>query len=388
MKQDFGKLSLAAHKKLRGKIEVRSKAPVRNKKDLSLYYTPGVGTVASHVAKRPEDAGKMTSRGNMVAVVSDGSAVLGLGNIGPYGALPVMEGKAILFKTFAGIDAFPIVLNTQDPDRIVETVKALEPSFGAINLEDIAAPQCFEIERRLKEEMNIPVMHDDQHGTAMVVLAGLINALKVRGGTKESVRIVVNGAGAAGLAITDLLLKYGFKHIVVSDSQGAIYRGREGLNGEKTRLAELTNTVCHIDQNDPRCAVGDLGESLKGADVFIGVSRAGALKPAMVRLMNPKPIIFAMANPVPEIMPDEAKKAGAYVVATGRSDFPNQINNSLGFPGIFRGALDNGVKQITDEMLVKAAVKLAALVKKPTPNMIIPDPFDKRVVKAVASAIR
>jgi malate dehydrogenase (oxaloacetate-decarboxylating) len=388
MKQDFGKLSLAAHKKLRGKIEVRSKAPVRNKKDLSLYYTPGVGTVASHVAKRPEDAGKMTSRGNMVAVVSDGSAVLGLGNIGPYGALPVMEGKAILFKTFAGIDAFPIVLNTQDPDRIVETVKALEPSFGAINLEDIAAPQCFEIERRLKEEMNIPVMHDDQHGTAMVVLAGLINALKVRGGTKESVRIVVNGAGAAGLAITDLLLKYGFKHIVVSDSQGAIYKGREGLNGEKTRLAELTNTVCHVDQNDPRCAVGDLGESLKGADVFVGVSRAGALKPAMVRLMNPKPIIFAMANPVPEIMPDEAKKAGAYVVATGRSDFPNQINNSLGFPGIFRGALDNGVKQITDEMLVKAAMKLAALVKKPTPNMIIPDPFDKRVVKAVASAIR
>lgn len=387
-KEDFGKLSLALHKKLGGKIEVVPKTPVKNKRDLSLCYTPGVGAVSSRLARHPEDANKMTARGNMVAVVSDGSAVLGLGNIGPYGAMPVMEGKAMLFKALAGVDAFPIVLNTQDPEEIIRIVKALEPSFGAINLEDIAAPQCFEIERRLKEGMHIPVMHDDQHGTAMVVLAGLINALKVRGGTKESVRIVINGAGAAGLAITDLLLQYGFKHIVVSDSQGAIYRGRDGLNGEKERLAELTNTVCHIDQKDPRCAIGDLSESLKGADVFLGVSRAGVLKPAMVKLMNPKPIIFAMANPIPEIMPDEAKKAGAYVVATGRSDFPNQVNNALGFPGIFRGALDHGVKQITDEMLVKAAVKLAGIIKKPTPDKIIPNVFDKQVVKAVASAIR
>jgi malate dehydrogenase (oxaloacetate-decarboxylating) len=388
MNQDVKKRALAVHKKMRGKIEVRPKAAVRNKKDLSLYYTPGVGAVASHVAKHPEDARTMTARGNMVAVVSDGSAVLGLGNIGPFGALPVMEGKAMLFKSLAGVDAFPIVLNTQDPDEIVRTVKALEPSFGAVNLEDIAAPLCFEIERRLKEELAIPVMHDDQHGTAMVVLAGLINALKVRGGDKKSVRIVINGAGAAGLAITQMLLTYGFEHIVVSDSQGAIYKGREGLNAEKERLAELTNRVCHIDQNDPRCAVGDLSASLKGADVFIGVSKAGVLTGEMVRLMNEKPVVFALANPVPEIMPDEAKKAGAYVVATGRSDFPNQINNALGFPGIFRGALDHGVKRITEEMLVKAAVKLAALVKKPRPDLIVPSVFDKNVVKAVASAIR
>jgi malate dehydrogenase (oxaloacetate-decarboxylating) len=388
MKQDVKKAAMAIHKKLRGKIEVKPKASLKNKRDLGLYYTPGVGAVASHVATRPKDARTMTARGNMVAVVSDGSAVLGLGNIGPLGALPVMEGKAMLFKVLAAVDAFPIVLNTQDPEKIIETVKNLEPSFGAVNLEDIAAPQCFEIERRLKEEMNIPVMHDDQHGTAMVVLAGLINALKVRGDDKRSVRIVINGAGAAGLAITDLLLQYGFEYVVVSDSQGAIYKGRENLNGEKERLAELTNKVCHIDRSDPRCVIGDLRESLKGADVFIGVSKGGVLKGEMVKLMNPRPIVFALANPIPEIFPEEAKKAGAYIVATGRSDFPNQINNALGFPGIFRGALDHGVKQITDAMLVKAAVKLAALVKKPTPDKIIPGIFDKQVVKAVASAIR
>ncbi|MEI8103614.1 MAG: NADP-dependent malic enzyme [Candidatus Moraniibacteriota bacterium] len=386
--QTIGQQSIALHKKFRGKIEIVSKMKIKNRNDLALAYTPGVGAVSTRIAEHPEEARIMTARGNSVAVISDGSAVLGLGNIGALAALPVMEGKSALFKTFADIDAFPIVLNTQNPDEIVAIVKALEPSFGAINLEDIAAPQCFEIERHLKGIMDIPVMHDDQHGTAMVVLAGLINALKVRGGTKETVHIVINGAGAAGLAITDLLLQYGFRNIVLSDSQGAIYQGRVDLNEEKERLAELTNTVCHIDQTDPRCKIGDLETSLIGADIFIGVSKSGVLKSSMVQLMNERPIIFALANPVPEILPDEATKAGAFITATGRSDFDNQLNNALGFPGIFRGALDHQVAQITDEMLVAAAVKLAALVKKPTVKKIIPSIFDPGVVKAVSSAIR
>ncbi|MDD5084030.1 MAG: NADP-dependent malic enzyme [Candidatus Moranbacteria bacterium] len=387
MKNDIQKESLAIHKKLRGKIEITPKAKL-TKKSLGLFYTPGVGAVSTHIAEHPEAAMKMTLRGNTVAVVSDGSAVLGLGNIGPLAALPVMEGKAMLFKTLAGVDAFPIVLNTQDPDAIVEIVKALEPSFGAINLEDIAAPQCFEIERRLREALKIPVMHDDQHGTAMVVLSGLINALLVRGSKKNEVRVVVNGAGAAGTAIVQLLLMYGFEHIVMVDSQGAIHNGRKGMSDEKKHLATITNRFCHIDEEHVLCTKGDLRAALFGADVFIGVSKGGILKEDMVRAMNPDPIIFALANPVPEIYPDEAKKAGALVVATGRSDFPNQINNALGFPGIFRGALDHGVTEITDTMLVRAAEKLAGIIKKPTPTMIIPSPFDKSVVKAVSSAIR
>lgn len=387
MKADIKKEALAIHKKLKGKIEVVSKAKL-TKKDLSLFYTPGVASVSAHLAAHPESAKTLTARGNMVAVVSDGSAVLGLGNIGPTAALPVMEGKAMLFKSLAGIDAFPLVLDTQDPESIIETVKNLEPSFGAINLEDIAAPQCFEIERRLKQEMNIPVMHDDQHGTAMVVLAGLINALKVRKSDKTKVKVVINGAGAAGTAIANLLILYGFSRIVMVDSQGAVYKGRKNLTAEKEMLASMTNLGCHAKSKSQECVTGDLRESLRGADVFIGVSKGGILKKDMVRAMNEQPIIFALANPVPEILPNEAKQAGALVVATGRSDFPNQINNALGFPGIFRGALDHNVEDITDAMLIQAAVKLANVVKKPESNLIIPSVFDKAVVKAVASAIR
>ena len=388
MEKTIQERSLEAHAILHGKIGTSLKARLETTDDLSLYYTPGVAAVSSHLAEHPEEARTYTARGNTVAVVSDGSAVLGLGNIGPFGAMPVMEGKAAIFKAFAGIDAIPIVLATQDTEAVIATVTAIAPSFGAINLEDIAAPRCFEIERRLRETLDIPVMHDDQHGTAMVVLAGLINALRVRGNTKEAVRIVINGAGAAGLAITDLLLTYGFEHIVICDSQGPIYSGRDGLNEEKERLAKLTNLVCHIDQNDPRCAIGDLSEALQGADIFIGVSKGGILTGDMVRLMNTRPIIFAMANPTPEIMPAEAIAAGAYIVATGRSDFANQVNNSLGFPGIFRGALDHQVREITETMLVQAATNLAALVETPTPEMILPGPFDPRVVPAVANAIR
>lgn len=387
MNNDIQKASLEIHEKLRGKIEVLPKEKL-TRENFGLFYTPGVGAVSSHIAEHPEAAMRMTLRGNTVAVVSDGSAVLGLGNIGPLGALPVMEGKAMLFKALAGVDAFPIVLNTQDTDAIIETVKNLEPSFGAINLEDIAAPRCFEIERRLRAELKIPVMHDDQHGTAMVVLSGLINALKVRGSEKSQVRVVVSGAGAAGTAIAELLLLYGFKHIVVVDSQGAIGRGREGMTLEKEALADITNLGCHDESNGGVCVRGDLSDALKGADVFIGVSKGGVLNASLVKTMNTDAIIFAMANPVPEIYPDEAKEGGALIVATGRNDFPNQVNNALGFPGIFRGALDNGVTKITDAMLVQAAENLAAIIEHPTPEMIIPSVFDEKVVKAVASAIR
>ena len=370
--------ALDIHKKLRGKIEVMPKADL-TKESLGLFYTPGVGAVSTYIAEHPEAAMEMTLRGNTVAVVSDGSAVLGLGNIGPLGALPVMEGKAMLFKALAGVNAFPIVLNTQDTESIIATVKNLEPSFGAINLEDIAAPQCFEIERRLRAELHIPVMHDDQHGTAMVVLSGLINALKVRGSVKSEVKIVINGAGAAGTAIAELLLLYGFENVIMVDSQGAIYADREGMTEEKKHLASITNK-----QN----VQGDLQTVLVGADIFIGVSKGGVLKQEMVREMNAQPIIFALANPVPEIYPEEALAAGALVVATGRSDFANQINNALGFPGIFRGALDNGVREITDAMLVQAAENLADIITEPRPDLVIPSVFDKAVVDAVASAIR
>lgn len=374
-----GEKSIAIHRKLGGKITVVGKYPVNSIADLSLMYTPGVGAVSSCVAKHPAEAKALTFRKNSVAVVSDGSAVLGLGNLGPLGALPVMEGKAMLFKSFANIDAVPIVLNTQDTEEIIKVVAAIAPTFGGINLEDISAPRCFEIEERLKKMLDIPVLHDDQHGTAIVVTAGLINALRVvKKGIHQS-KIVVLGAGAAGAAIVDLLMHVGAKDVVVLDSKGIIGVGRKDLNGYKKKLAKRTN---------PRKLKGDLAIAINGADVFIGVSIANALPASLVKTMAPKSIVFALANPVPEIMPLDAKKAGAAVVATGRSDFANQLNNVLGFPGIFRGALDHNVKVITTAMEVKAAIALASLIKTPTANKIIPLPFDKRVVKAVANAIR
>ena len=370
--------SLELHRKNRGKLELKSKVSLSTKEDLSLAYTPGVSEVCRLIAIDKSAALTHTMKGNTIAVVSDGSAILGLGNLGPEAALPVMEGKAILFKEFAGVDAFPICLDTQDTEEIIKTVKYLAPNFGGINLEDIAAPRCFEIEERLKAELNIPVMHDDQHGTALVVLAGLINAIKLRNLSKEGAKILINGAGAAGLAITDLLLRYGFKNLIICDSKGAIYEGREDLNEAKVKYAKLTNR---------QQLQGELGEVIKGLDIFIGVSQGGVLNEAMVESMNERPIIFALANPIPEIMPELAKAAGAYVVATGRSDFPNQLNNVLAFPGIFRGALDNKVSQITDEMLIKAAVKLASLVESPNPDFVLPNPFDKKVAPAIAQEI-
>ena len=378
-KNDIAKRALLAHKKLRGKIEVVFKVKVVKPADLSVYYSPGVGAVSSFVAKFPAKARDYTIRRNTVAVVSDGSAVLGLGNLGPIGALPVMEGKAMLFKSFAGVDAFPIVLSTQNVDEIVETVARIAPTFGGINLEDIAAPRCFEVEARLKERLDIPVFHDDQHGTAMVVLAGLLNALKVAKKNIATVRTVIAGAGAAGHAIADLLLLAGARDIVVLDSKGILSKERDDMDIPKKALLAETN---------PRNISGGIDEALLGADVFIGVSKGNTVTRAQVASMADNAIVFALANPIPEIMPDEAKKAGALVVATGRSDFPNQLNNVLGFPGIFRGALDHGVRDITNEMLVKAALKLARLIAKPTANMIISSPFDKRVVPAVANAIR
>ena len=371
--------SLAFHKKLRGKLEVKSKIALKNRRALSLAYTPGVGAVSSIIGKDKKLAREYTLKRNMVAIVSDGSAILGLGNLGAEAAIPVMEGKAVLLKEFANVDAFPICLATQDPDEIVGAVKNIAPVFGGINLEDISAPRCFEIEGRLKKELDIPVFNDDQHGTATVVLAGLINVLKIKGLKKERAGVVINGAGAAGNAVSWLLLKFGFRNIILFDSLGAIYKGRKNLDRYKKALAERTN------KNKVR---GDLAECLKGNDIFVGVSRAGLLKPEMIKAMNPKPAIFALANPVPEIMPDKARKAGAFIVATGRSDFPNQINNALVFPGVFRGALDNRVKKITDDMKIKSAKNLAALIKKPAPDKIIPSVFDKKVVNAVANSIR
>ena len=376
---NIGKEALALHKKLGGKIFTGLSTPVKTRADLSLVYTPGVAAVSSYVAKHPEKAKDYTIKGKTVAVISDGSAVLGLGNVGPLGALPVMEGKAALFKTFANVDAFPIVLNTQHVDEIVEAICAIAPTFGGINLEDFSAPRCFEIEKRLKEKLDIPVMHDDQHGTAIVVLAGLINAAKVVGKKLESLRVVISGAGAAGTAIAKLFLLAGIKHITLLDSKGVIVRGRGDLKGHKEELADTTN---------PHGVSGDLHDALRGADVVIGVSGPNIIDAAHIKRMNKNPIVFALANPVPEIMPEAAKRVGATVVATGRSDYPNQINNSLVFPGVFRGALDHGVKHITEEMKIKAAYNLAALVKKPTAEKIIPTPFEKGIVQAVANAIR
>ena len=378
--------ALALHKKLRGKVRVVPAMPIKDRAMLSLIYTPGVAAVSTLVAKNPTLAREYTMKSRMIAVISDGSSVLGLGNIGPYGALPVMEGKAALFKTFANVDAFPIVLdipaNTPAERRIdvvVETILAVAPAFGGINLEDFAAPDCFEIEERVKAALDIPVMHDDQHGTAIVVLAALINASAVVKKNFKKLKVVVSGAGAAGTAITKLLLLAGIKDIIVLDSKGALSVARSELLGYKKELAAQTN---------PRGVVGGLAEVLAGADVVVGVSGPGLMTAAEVRLMAEQPIVFALANPVPEILPDEAKRGGAAVVATGRSDFPNQINNSLVFPGIFRGALDRRVSKITDRMKLAAAKNLAALVKKPTADKIIPGPFDRGVVEAVSKAVR
>lgn len=375
---DIYKQSLNLHLKHRGKIEVISKVPLVNKDDLSLAYTPGVAEVCTEIARDAGLSYEYTIKGNSVAIVSDGSAILGLGNLGAHAAIPVMEGKAAIFKEFAGIDAFPICVNTQIVDEIIALVKNISPVFGAINLEDISAPRCFEIESRLRAELPIPVMHDDQHGTATVVLAGLINALKLRGSDKETVRVVMSGAGAAGTAITKLILAYGFKNITVCDSKGAVYEGRGDLNTEKEVLAQITNKKR---QN------GTLAEVLVGADIFIGVSKGGLLTADMVRQMAERPIIFALANPIPEIMPDIAKEAGAFVVATGRSDFPNQINNALVYPGIFRGALDHRIKQFTEEMFLRAAEALASYVASPEQNQVLPLIFDKGIVRVIRDAI-
>ena len=380
-KNDTDKKAIALHKKLGGKIRVQPTAPVRNRADLSLVYTPGVAAVSMLVAKDPSKAREYTIKGKMVAVISDGSAVLGLGNIGALGALPVMEGKAALFKTFANVDAFPIVLDTQDTEEIIETVLRIAPAFGGINLEDIAAPKCFEIERRISEKLDIPVMHDDQHGTAIVVLAGLINAVKVVKKDLNKCIVVVSGVGAAGVATIKLVHKFAPNaRIIAVDSVGIISKDRVDLNSTKKELVE--GGVIHTERG------GDLANALMGADIFLGVSKPGVITADMIKKMNRDPIIFAMANPTPEIMPSEAKKGGAKVIATGRSDFPNQVNNSLAFPGVFRGALDNGITKITDDIKLKAAKAIAALVKKPTPEKILPDMFDKRVAPAVAKAVR
>ena len=373
--------ALQLHKESRGKIRVESKVPLESAKDLSLAYSPGVAEPCKDIFDNPKKVYDYTSKGNMVAVVSDGTAVLGLGNIGPEGALPVMEGKAVLFKSFAGVDAFPICLNTQDPEEIIRTVKYLEPTFGGINLEDIAAPNCFEIEERLKAEMSIPVFHDDQHGTAIVTAAGLLNALKLTGKKMEEISVVANGAGAAGIAIIKLLLSMGVKDIIMCDSKGAIYEGRPyGMNRIKDDLARITNR---------QKVEGTLEDVMKGADVFIGVSVAGSVTPAMVKDMNRDPIIFAMANPVPEIMPELAREAGAAVVGTGRSDFPNQVNNVLAFPGIFRGALEVRATDINEEMKLAAVRAIAELIEEEelSPDYIIPSPFDLRVAPRVAAAV-
>ncbi|MBI5140207.1 MAG: NADP-dependent malic enzyme [Candidatus Vogelbacteria bacterium] len=397
--KNINKESIALHKKHAGKIEIAGKIPVKNREDLLLAYTPGVGAVCLEIFKDPKKVYDLTIKKNMIAVVSDGSAVLGLGNLGPLGAIPVMEGKALLFKTFGGVDAFPICLATQDVEEIIKTVKNIAPIFGGINLEDISAPRCFEVERRLRAELDIPVMHDDQHGTSVVVLAGLINSLKLRKSRKENVKIIINGVGAAGTAIAKLLLCYGFKNIILCDSQGAITETRGDIGSTSLDLArgkslaiknpklELINMIKEKTGNYENVS-GGLATAINGRDIFIGVSKAGVLTEEMVKSMNAKPIIFAMANPVPEIMPDIAERAGAFIIATGRSDFPNQLNNVLGFPGIFRGAIDKKIKQFTPEMFVCAAEKLAGCVKKPNVNNIIPGPFDKNVVKAVASAIK
>ena len=376
---DYNKLALKLHQKYKGKITtaLRDSGEIDRDK-LSAYYSPGVGAVSQAIAENPADLPKYTWTNNLVGVISDGSAILGLGNLGPKAAMPVMEGKALLFKHFANVDAVPIVLDVHEPEEIIAAIKAIAPSFGAINLEDIASPKCFEIEERLKAELDIPVFHDDQHGTAVVVLAGLINAAKVVGKSLRDCKVVLAGPGAAGTAIIKLLNLYGVKNLIALDRHGALSSDRTDLSPEKTALQQYLNTS----------ESGTLAGVLAGADIFIGVSAANSLAPEMIAAMASQPIIFALANPVPEIMPDAAISAGAAVVATGRSDFPNQVNNSLAFPGIFRGALDHGVQKITDQHKLAAAEALAALVENPTADEVIPSPFDERVVPAVSAVIK
>ena len=373
--------ALLMHEKWNGKLETVSKTPVKTREDLAIAYTPGVAEPCKVIAQDKEAAYKYTMKANTVAVVSDGSAVLGLGNIGPYAAMPVMEGKAVLFKEFGNVNAVPICLDTQDTEEIIKAVTYLAPGFGGINLEDISAPRCFEIEERLKEILDIPVFHDDQHGTAIVVLAGVINALKVVGKKKEDCRVVVNGAGSAGVAITKLLLTYGFPNIIMCDKVGIVSRDTEGLNWMQKKMTEVTNL-----NNE----TGSLADALKGADIFIGVSAPNIVTPKMVASMNRDSILFAMANPIPEIMPDVAKAAGARVVGTGRSDFPNQVNNVVAFPGIFKGALEGRATQITEEMKLAAAEAIAGLVPadKLSDDNIMPEAFDPQVAEDVANAVK
>lgn len=373
--------ALMLHEQWNGKLEVVSKAPVKSREDLSIAYTPGVAEPCKVIAQDKEAAYKYTMKANTVAVVSDGSAVLGLGNIGPYAAMPVMEGKAVLFKEFGGVNAVPICLDTQDTEEIIKAVTYLAPAYGGINLEDISAPRCFEIEERLKEILDIPVFHDDQHGTAIVVLAGIINALKVVGKKKEDCRVVVNGAGSAGIAITRLLLTYGFPHITMCDKVGIVSKKTEGLNWMQQKMTEVTN----LEQQ-----TGTLADAMKGADIFVGVSAPGIVSAEMVASMNKDAILFAMANPVPEIMPDVAKAAGARVVGTGRSDFPNQVNNVVAFPGIFKGALEGRATKITEEMKLAAANAIASLVPDDelSDDNIMPEAFNPKVAEVVAAAVK
>ena len=372
--------ALMLHEEWNGKLETASKCTIRTREDLALAYTPGVAEPCKLITEDKELAYKYTIKANTVAVVSDGSAVLGLGNIGPYAAMPVMEGKAVLFKEFGNVNAVPICLDTQDTEEIIKTVINIAPAFGGINLEDISAPRCFEIEERLKEALNIPVFHDDQHGTAIVVLAGIINALKVTGKRKEECRVVVNGAGSAGVAITKLLLTYGFSNIIMCDKSGILSKNSPDLNWMQKQMVEVTNLGCES---------GTLADALKGADIFVGVSAPGIVSEEMVASMNKDAILFAMANPVPEIMPDLAKAAGAKVVGTGRSDFPNQVNNVVAFPGIFKGALEGRATQITEEMKLAAANAIAGLVadEELNENNILPEAFDPRVADVVSHAV-
>ena len=377
---DYYKKALELHEKYKGKIDIKCDMPLNNREDLAVAYTPGVAQPCLEIAKDPENAYKYTSKGHLVAIVTDGSAVLGLGNIGGMAGMPVMEGKAALFKRFGGVDGFPICLSTQNTEEIIAAVRAIAPTFGGINLEDISAPRCFEIEERLERELDIPVFHDDQHGTAIVVTAALINALKIVGKEMKDIKVALSGPGAAGTAIIKMLQHCGVKNIVACDSRGIIFRGREGLDAHKTLLAQTTN---------PENASGSLADAVRGADVFVGVSAPGILTAEMVKTMAEKPVIFAMANPVPEIGYEEALAAGAAVVGTGRSDGPNQINNVLAFPGIFRGALDCGAREINYDMKTAAAAAIAELVlpEQLSPEYIIPDPFDPRVAENVARRV-
>lgn len=367
------------HRKLRGKIRIEPTVEINDKEDLSLVYTPGVGEVSSRIAENPALADELTWRKNTVAIVSDGTAVLGLGDIGPEASLPVLEGKSAIFKRFADIDAVPIALATKDTQEIIDTVIRIAPSFGAIQLEDISAPRCFDIERELMERLPMPVMHDDQHGTAIVVLAGLLNALKVTGKNLDAISVRLSGAGAAGVAIADLLVAAGVPDVIMFDRTGAIYAGRDNLNPEKERVAKITN-------KEKRG--GSLAELAAGSDVLIGVSAPGSFTPEMIRAMNEKPIVFALANPIPEILPDHAKAAGAAVIATGRSDFPNQVNNALCYPGLFRGMLDSGIRRVTDEIKLRAAKAIAAAVTEPTADNCIPSIFDDALHGIVAESVK